>query len=203
MVKRKYLVVTGVPSIKKYVFGTDQLKEIRGASALLEDLTRYRIIEYLKKCPQLEIEPVFVGGGAGQFIIDAKEEDLNTHMKTLEDDIKKVRNEDLESQGYTAEVFSASEKDYKERIDFTNFSLVTTKLDKIAYIAQLHQMPTDVEFKKYSENGKEDDLPVRNILVLTLSNDGEKVIEVNFFGAWKDKQRFSLFSAIPDWSQNA
>lgn len=77
-------MVTGVPSIKKYVFGTDQLKEIRGASALLEDLTRNRIIEDLNSCPQLEIDPVFVGGGAGQFIIDAKEEDLNTHLKTLE-----------------------------------------------------------------------------------------------------------------------
>jgi DNA-directed RNA polymerase subunit M/transcription elongation factor TFIIS len=90
MVKKKYLVVTGVPSIKKYVFGTDQLKEIRGASALLEDLTRNRIIEYLKSYPQLEIEPVFVGGGAGQFIIYAKEEDLNTHLKTLEGEFLKA-----------------------------------------------------------------------------------------------------------------
>jgi len=90
MVKRKYLVVTGVPSIKKYVFGTDQLKEIRGASALLEDLTRNRIIEYLKKCPQLEIETVFVGGGAGQFIVDAKKEDLNTYLKTIEGNFLKA-----------------------------------------------------------------------------------------------------------------
>ncbi|MBW2740153.1 MAG: hypothetical protein JRE64_15210, partial [Deltaproteobacteria bacterium] len=109
------------------------------------------------------------------------------------DDIKKMRREDLESQGYTNEVLSASKKDYNARIDFTHFSLVTTKLDKIAYIAQLHQIPTDEEFKKYRESGREDDLPVRNILVLTLSNDGKKVVEVNFFGAWKYKQRFSHF----------
>ena len=51
------------------------------------------------------------------------------------DDIKKMRREDLESQEYTDEVLSASEKDYNARIDFTHFSLVTTKLDKIAYIA--------------------------------------------------------------------
>jgi len=108
-------------------------------------------------------------------------------------DIKNVRDEDLESQGYTAEMLSASKKDYNERIDFTHFSLVTTKLDKIAYITQLHQIPTDEEFKKYRESGKEDDLPVRNILILTLSNDGENVVEVNFFGAWKYKQRFNHF----------
>lgn len=112
------------------------------------------------------------------------------------DDIKKVKNEDLESQGYTDEVFSASKKDYKERVDFTHFSLVTTKLDKIAYITQLHQMPkTDKfdEFKQYRETGKEQDLPVRSILVLTLSGDGKNVVEVNFFGAWKYKQRFRHF----------
>jgi len=109
------------------------------------------------------------------------------------DDIKKVRNEDLESQGYTAEVLSASEKDYKERIDFTNFSLVTTKLNKIAYIAQLHQMPTTKKFKQYRETGKEQDLPARSILILTLSSDEKNVVEVNFFGAWKYKQRFSHF----------
>ncbi|MDL1980545.1 MAG: hypothetical protein LWX02_03525 [Deltaproteobacteria bacterium] len=109
------------------------------------------------------------------------------------DDIKKVRNEDLEPQGYTAEVLSASEKDYKERIDFTHFSLVTTKLDKIAYITQLHQMPTTDEFEQYRETGKEQDLPVRSILVLTLSSDRKNVVEVNFFGAWKYKQKFSHF----------
>lgn len=109
------------------------------------------------------------------------------------DDIKEIRREDLESQGYTDEVFSASVKDYNAKIDFTHFSLVTTKLDKIAYIAQLHQMPTPGKFKTYRESGKEDDLPVRNILVLTLSSDGENVVEVNFFGAWKYKQKFSHF----------
>ena len=109
------------------------------------------------------------------------------------DDIKKVRNEDLEPQGYTAEVLSSSEKDYEERIDFTHFSLVTTKLDKIAYITQLHQMPTTDEFEQYRETGKEQDLPVRSILVLTLSSDRKNVVEVNFFGAWKYKQKFSHF----------
>ncbi len=84
MAKNQYLVVTGVPSIKKYVFGTDRLKEIRGASALLEELTRNRTIEYLNGCQQLDVETVFVGGGAGQFIISAELEDLNFHLKILE-----------------------------------------------------------------------------------------------------------------------
>lgn len=84
MAEKKYLVVTGVPSIKKYVFGTDRLKEIRGASALLEELTRNRIIEYLGGCKQFDVEAVFVGGGAGQFIISAEYEDLDYYLRTLE-----------------------------------------------------------------------------------------------------------------------
>jgi hypothetical protein len=84
MAKGKYLVVAGVPGIKKYVFGTDRLKEIRGASALLEDLTRNRIADYLHKCTQLETVTVFVGGGAGQFIIHAEEEAINASLKSIE-----------------------------------------------------------------------------------------------------------------------
>lgn len=90
MAENKYLVVTGVPSIKKYVFGTDRLKEIRGASALLEQLTRNRTIEYLNDCQQLDVETVFVGGGAGQFIISAEYEDLNYHLRTLEGEFFKA-----------------------------------------------------------------------------------------------------------------
>jgi hypothetical protein len=49
MEEKEYLVVMGIPSIKKYVFDTDRLKEIRGASALLDDLNRNGIEKFLKE----------------------------------------------------------------------------------------------------------------------------------------------------------
>ena len=46
----QYLVVTDTPGIKKYVFGTDALAEIRGASALLDRLNRAETTRTLSQC---------------------------------------------------------------------------------------------------------------------------------------------------------
>ncbi|MCP4106540.1 MAG: hypothetical protein GY749_13565 [Desulfobacteraceae bacterium] len=81
----KYLVVFGIPSIKKYVFGTDRLKEIRGASALLDRLNNELTENFLKnrlKIPKQDI--VFLGGGAGQFIIEGDVESVKASMRKLE-----------------------------------------------------------------------------------------------------------------------
>ncbi|GIW92215.1 MAG: hypothetical protein KatS3mg110_0256 [Pirellulaceae bacterium] len=66
----RFLVVFDTPSIKQYVFGTDVLREIRGASANLDELnrvkTRSRISSILKNA---EICEVYANGGSAQFII--------------------------------------------------------------------------------------------------------------------------------------
>lgn len=82
---KQYLVVFGVPSIKKFVFGTDPLKEIRGASALLDDLNRVRTREFLTKdCGALEKDIIFLGGGAGQFILSSDRSTVEGAMHKLE-----------------------------------------------------------------------------------------------------------------------
>ncbi|HLC14732.1 MAG TPA: hypothetical protein VJL89_00700 [Thermodesulfovibrionia bacterium] len=73
---RQYVVVMGVSSIKKYVFGTNQLVEIRGASALLDHLNRSKTQEFLEeKLGKKNVIKVFAGGGAAQFILYAAGED--------------------------------------------------------------------------------------------------------------------------------
>lgn len=85
MGNRTYLVVMGIPSIKKYVFSTDRLMEIRGASALLYHLNRDEMKDFLQKCPELsDVDCIFVGGGFGQFIINADETRLEDCLKALE-----------------------------------------------------------------------------------------------------------------------
>lgn len=85
---KQYLVVMGVPSIKKYVFGTDRLMEIRGASSLLDHLNREEMGNFLKKKKNkgelAEAESVYAGGGAGQFIIKAEKTKLEECLKELE-----------------------------------------------------------------------------------------------------------------------
>lgn len=47
--KKKYIVFMDVPGIKKYVFGTDRLVEIRGARALLTELNENGVPTLLKE----------------------------------------------------------------------------------------------------------------------------------------------------------
>ena len=82
--KNRFLVVMAVPSIKKYVFGTDRLMEIRGASALLDQLNRVSAMNYLENVSNIyNVECVFVGGGAGQFIVNASKKELVNGLKGL------------------------------------------------------------------------------------------------------------------------
>jgi len=59
------LTVVETPSIKKYVFSTDKLMEIRGASALLDYLNRHELEAILKPG-----EKIYANGGSGQFVFE-------------------------------------------------------------------------------------------------------------------------------------
>ena len=52
--------------IKEYVFGLDTLREIRGASALLDSLNRYVMRQ------EVGVEPLYANGGAALFVVDQR-----------------------------------------------------------------------------------------------------------------------------------
>jgi hypothetical protein len=58
------LVAFDTDQIKQYVFATARLKEIRGASALLDSLNRQDMVE------QAGGEPIFAHGGGGLFVVE-------------------------------------------------------------------------------------------------------------------------------------
>jgi hypothetical protein len=78
----KYVVVFRIPHIKKYVFNTDPLVEIRGASELLAELNLEVSREFLEKKFD-HVKCVYVGGGIGQFIIDAPGDQIDRGMQEL------------------------------------------------------------------------------------------------------------------------
>ncbi len=83
--KEEYLVVMDVPGIKKYVFGTDRLVEIRGASALLKRLNEEETPKFLDRTLGKDnYEKVFFGGGGGQFAARTGKEELETCMRGLQ-----------------------------------------------------------------------------------------------------------------------
>lgn len=79
---QKHLVVVDFPAIKSFVFGTDKLVEIRGGSSLLDHLNRNKLPEFLNsKLGAKNVDCIFVGGGAGQFIINAEPEQIDAALE--------------------------------------------------------------------------------------------------------------------------
>jgi hypothetical protein len=81
----RYLLILDTPGIKQFVFGTDALAEIRGASALLDRLNRHETQRLLRD--ELTrpsrgangLHCIFANGGAAQFIVDAPDEQTVQH----------------------------------------------------------------------------------------------------------------------------
>jgi len=67
-VGKKSLVALDTDHIKQYVFATDRLKEIRGASSILDKLNRRVMIDIAKK--EFQAQEVYANGGSGLFLID-------------------------------------------------------------------------------------------------------------------------------------
>lgn len=65
-----FLAVLDTPGIKRFVFGTSRLREVQGASALLDWLDRHLVPSVLKQRIEQSggvFEPVYFAGGGGQF----------------------------------------------------------------------------------------------------------------------------------------
>jgi hypothetical protein len=74
------LVAFDSDHIKGYVFGTDRLKEIRGASSRLDRLNRYVMRNLAEK--SYDGVTIYVNGGSGLFLIDsAKAVELGTQVQ--------------------------------------------------------------------------------------------------------------------------
>jgi hypothetical protein len=69
---QKSLVAFDTDHIKGYVFGTDKLKEIRGASAILDYLNRIVMTQLAKL---YQAKKIYAHGGSGLFLIDKDQAD--------------------------------------------------------------------------------------------------------------------------------
>src|SRR5579872_4873543 len=69
MIVGKYsLVALDTDHIKQYVFGTDRLKEIRGASSLLDRLNREGMKSIAHKA-DVDAKTIYANGGSGLFLV--------------------------------------------------------------------------------------------------------------------------------------
>lgn len=71
---KKSLVALDTDHIKQYVFATDKLKEIRGASSILDRLNRQDMLD-IAKVVDTGAEPIYANGGSGLFVVDTDRAD--------------------------------------------------------------------------------------------------------------------------------
>ena len=70
MNSQSFLIVIDTPSVKRYVFGTDPLNEIRGASARLDWLNREEMERVLREhAGTSSVEKIYANGGSAQFLM--------------------------------------------------------------------------------------------------------------------------------------
>ena len=73
--RESFVIQFDIPSIKSYVFGTDPLNEIRGASARLDWLNREEMERILHEhSGSHTIRKVYANGGSAQFVVGASDE---------------------------------------------------------------------------------------------------------------------------------
>lgn len=70
---KKSLVAFDTDRIKAYIFGTHTLKEIRGASSLLDQLNREKMREIVN-VPETDV--IYANGGAGLFVVGEDQADM-------------------------------------------------------------------------------------------------------------------------------
>ncbi len=72
MADESFVIIIDTPSVKKYVFGSDSLSEVRGGSARLDRLNRHEMESCLTKHPDVaNVERVYANGGSAQFLVQA------------------------------------------------------------------------------------------------------------------------------------
>ena len=121
-----FVVVVDTPSIKNYVFGTDPLNEVRGASARLDTLNRHET----KKClaEQLgkeRVKCIYANGGSAQFLIHESEQaDVRMACESMVQHIRE------QTDGEVGVVYgiarlkdNTSYTDYAEAVQIAHFQL--------------------------------------------------------------------------------
>lgn len=70
MSSQSFVIVIDTPSVKRYVFGTDPLNEVRGASTRLDWLNREEMERVLRQhTGTASVEKIYANGGSAQFLL--------------------------------------------------------------------------------------------------------------------------------------
>ena len=169
----KFIVAIETVKIKEFLFSTNKLKVIRGASYLLDYLNQVEVPKILKRKDRVkEEEIIYIGAGNAKFFVERK--DKEEAEKIVKDIIKEVK-EAYEKNAPGVKVVGLSEI-YEENSDkkvwdiFDKLALETAKVKSKGFPI----LNIDLPFvEKCEANGDE----IAEISVKTLKEDLKKIIE--------------------------
>ena len=169
----KFIVAIETVKIKEFLFSTNKLKVIRGASYLLDYLNQVEVPKILKRKDRVkEEEIIYIGAGNAKFFVERK--DKEEAEKIVKDIIKEVK-EAYEKNAPGVKVVGLSQI-YEENSDkkvwdiFDKLALETAKVKSKGFPI----LNIDLPFvEKCEANGDE----IAEISVKTLKGDLKKIIE--------------------------
>ena len=123
MAGESFVIIIDTPSIKKYVFGSDSLNEVRGASARLDRLNRVEMENCLREHPDIaHVEPVYANGGSAQFLVKA--DDATTVKGACESMVRHIRGQTGGEVGIVYGIAPLKdEASYPEAVRMAHFQL--------------------------------------------------------------------------------
>lgn len=169
----KFIVAIETVKIKEFLFSTNKLKVIRGASYLLDYLNQVEVPKILKRKDRVkEEEIIYIGAGNAKFFVERK--DKEEAEKIVKDIIQEVK-ETYEKNAPGVKVVGLSEI-YKENSNkkvwdiFDKLALETAKVKSKGFPILNIDLPY---VEKCEANGDE----IAEISVKTLKKDLKKIIE--------------------------
>ena len=169
----KFIVAIETVKIKEFLFSTNKLKVIRGASYLLDYLNQVEVPKILKRKDRVkEEEIIYIGAGNAKFFVERK--DKEEAKKIVKDIIQEVK-ETYEKNAPGVKVVGLSEI-YEENSNkkvwdiFDKLALETAKVKSKGFPILNIDLPY---VEKCEANGDE----IAEISVKTLKKDLKKIIE--------------------------
>ena len=123
MACKTFVVVIDTPSIKNYVFGTDPLNEVRGASDRLDTLNQDETEQCLAdQLGSKRVKCVYANGGSAQFLIHESEQaDVRMACKSMVQHIREHTGDEV-GVVYGIAPFGG-ETTYREAVRMAHFQL--------------------------------------------------------------------------------
>ena len=169
----KFIVAIETVKIKEFLFSTNKLKVIRGASYLLDYLNQVEVPKILKRKDRVkEEEIIYIGAGNAKFFVERK--DKEEAEKIVKDIIKEVK-EAYEKNAPGVKVVGLSQI-YEENSDkkvwdiFDKLALETAKVKSKGFPILNIDLP-------YIEKCETNEDEIAEISAKTLKEDLKKIIE--------------------------